>query len=1134
MSARPRPYFQCSISDLEEMIANSDDAVTLDDVRYELAQRRQTDRVSNSVTEIRTKLAKLADKGGPKADPSSSEPMSFNTISSPTTAPPPTTPSPEGRRKADPFPPISNTPESILSAWTALEVLSPPTFLKPENLSGEGRRAVAELRPHQMPWSGTGEKSRKNYRLYYQVVLGSIRMDLAVKRLLSVYGDRRPDPPTARGEAIVAVALLEKTGLPVEEGAGFVSSFAWGLPVALGGDLAKLGDWPEHEGRLAEELASRLRRVDAEGKGIPVNRAIITDAFDWLVEKLRLPMDLVKPPSFAIRSYQYYRSPDPPEPLLLNSFFLNDLRLGRTLFQESRAPQILRRYLGAERPATQTDLLRDDRALEHAVQPALIPPGRWPSPSGQPLVLLQQAAVNLAGPMTSEVGIVAVNGPPGTGKTTLLRDIVAQQVVDRAKAMASFDDPEHAFFSSGQQVRAGQSWLSLYRVAEILRGYEIVVASSNNKAVENISAELPATSSISPKSPIRYLKSLSDHLHERDTWGLVAAVLGNATNRARFRERFWWDDDYGMSTYLANASGSPRLYERKDEDGVVVISRAPTIVTEEGAPLNHREALARWSAARAEFNEIYERVDRQLRAAQTVAEHISTLPTRRAQCAAYTSALNSLSDLRAHHGTRPSFVTRFLQPGGYATWSRQEQTIRAQFRDALRATAIDTGTPTSASGSEYVVWASRIVQNAHAEADTRLVQAETATKIARDQLGPRIIDDAFFSLSAADRHIQPPWLADEVQKARGDLFAAAIRLHKAFIDAAARPLRHNLGALMGSLSGKSLGNNERDALLPDLWTSLFMVTPVVSTTFASVDRMLGALPPCSIGWVLIDEAGQAVPQAAVGALIRSKRAVVVGDPIQIEPVVMLPESLTESICRRFGVNPDRFNAPSGSVQTLADATSPYVAEFQTRSGSRHVGIPLLVHRRCDEPMFGISNAIAYERLMVMATPARRSAIAEVLGPSRWINVVGGDDDKWCAEEGKVALSLLATLRRQGVRPDLYIVAPFVAVQTGLRSLVVDSRILEGWLQADPWQWVSERVGTVHTVQGREAEAVIFVLGAQAPHRSGARDWAGGRPNLVNVAVTRAQCRLYVVGNRQLWGQIGVFSELSSRLPSAEK
>src|SRR5262249_53163622 len=255
---------------------------------------------------------------------------------------------------------------------------------------------------------------------------------------------------------------------------------------------------------------------------------------------------------------------------------------------------------------------------------------------------------------------------------------------------------------------------------------------------------------------------------------------------------------------------------------------------------------------------------------------------------------------------------------------------------------------------------------------------------------------------------------------------------------------------------------------------------------------------------LVDEAGQALPQAAVGALLRTRRAIIVGDPVQIEPVVVLPDTLTHAICRRFGVDPDYYAAPLASVQTLADAASAYTSEFQTKVGSRSVGVPLLVHRRCSEPMFGVSNAIAYSGMMVSAKSPKPSAIRDVLGPSRWIHVEGSGEDKWCREEGVEVLRMLRQIAQAGAKPDLYVITPFVIVADRLRQTVCESGVLKGWVGDDDWRWTSERIGTVHTVQGREAEAVILVLGAPHPTQTGARDWAGRRPNLLNVAVTRAK------------------------------
>ncbi|MCI7581677.1 hypothetical protein [Campylobacter sp.] len=48
--------------------------------------------------------------------------------------------------------------------------------------------------------------------------------------------------------------------------------------------------------------------------------------------------------------------------------------------------------------------------------------------------------------------------------------------------------------------------------------------------------------------------------------------------------------------------------------------------------------------------------------------------------------------------------------------------------------------------------------------------------------------------------------------------------------------------------------------------------PVISSTFASFSRLFGFSNTAFIGNLLIDEAGQATPPAALGALMRAKNA----------------------------------------------------------------------------------------------------------------------------------------------------------------------------------------------------------------------------------------------------------------------
>ena len=81
------------------------------------------------------------------------------------------------------------------------------------------------------------------------------------------------------------------------------------------------------------------------------------------------------------------------------------------------------------------------------------------------------------------------------------------------------------------------------------------------------------------------------------------------------------------------------------------------------------------------------------------------------------------------------------------------------------------------------------------------------------------------------------------------------------------------------------------------------------------------------------------------------------------------------------------------------------------------------------------------------------------------------------------------------------------------------------------QQVRERwVGTVHTMQGKEADVVVLILGGD-PDRPGARGFATREPNLLNVAVTRARRRLYVIGNRGTWGNELYFNILDASIPA---
>jgi hypothetical protein len=386
----------------------------------------------------------------------------------------------------------------------------------------------------------------------------------------------------------------------------------------------------------------------------------------------------------------------------------------------------------------------------------------------------------------------------------------------------------------------------------------------------------------------------------------------------------------------------------------------------------------------------------------------------------------------------------------------------------------------------------------------RLAAAHEELHTAQEYLGASFPLPDTWDKEVEARELSSPWVDPAWNEARAKVFLEALQLHKAFIAANADAMRKSLHGAMDVLAGDVPETAPLEGV-EAAWTSLFFVVPVISTTFASFDRLFAHLGRESVGWLLIDEAGQAVPQAAAEAIWRAKRSVVVGDPLQLEPVVTIPFTVQQALRRHYKVD-DTWLPGRTSVQQLTDRVSVLGTYLNGPEGPLWVGSPLRVHRRCDRPMFDISNTIAYDSLMVFGTPPRQ---AIGLPPSGWMHVASTEcEGHWIPAEGKVLETLIGDLLRQGISTgDIFLMSPFRVVVRRLRQIASRFGI---------------KAGTIHTAQGKESDVVILVLGGD-PRRPRAKQWASKRPNLLNVAVSRAKRRLYVVGNQEAWKRYRYFS-----------
>lgn len=1198
---------------------------------------------------------------------------------------------------------------AALQLWQAFEYLSPQK--PPEVKCAKGvcnwEIPVDSLSDQDMPWVDAqkqddldklffvGEHSTRRFLLFAGVLPGHVYTN-ATREILGT----RAIPDDEKAGPTDAASLV----LPIDEmgyvaGPPFVSSTPWALgSLALASSKGTRFDFSGFfgpEGAEAQTVAAlktllvkntllpqqtpsskELTTVSAmlaieknEAEAEKIRKAYRTVTADdvremtaLLFEKLGWTPASQAPWVIKTQSTSKKNKKELDDPL--NSFYAEDIETVQRAFLQGNTGAALDQFLASTESPERVDLDAHDKGpLLEGVHPGKLPLAAWPG--SHPLVTAQQFAVNTIQQELASSGLFSVNGPPGTGKTTMLKDIVAAVVQQRADALMAFQCPEHAFREAlSVENHKDTAW----KPDASLCGHGMVVTSANNGAVENISRELPGLSSIDKEIELEYFSQVSESLglgkkesrpENAQTWGLISAALGNSTNRNAFASSFWY----------------PNKECKKLPDGepnpLAQVCLPEWIASHRNSVPSWEEARTRYRAARAEAeNQIARAADlvdsltllpkhkehlAQLQAQERALNlHLQRLETdddmARKTCTAATAALNAaaahlghakaraqsdeqlanaVSLVRSHHASRPSGDVKQLsmemvqaqsaeqasqrnlanhhgsKPGLLTRWFSQSKVIAWELRDRELTALIENAQAAfqTAQKSKHALelWEQQLrplqqqeqtCRDAAAATRVRMVQAGFADssslavavtahagaqraakaaeqdsmrlsgllrehvaqqldlqaramhlrsaieamvqKLARAGL-PNDDRDAWnlSELSRDDFHRASPYQDDgALFSARRALFVASMELHKAFVVHAWRKLKPTLSVFVDLLQGKLTSGRVTGGVMP-LWDAFFLVVPLVSTAFASFPRLFKGVRTNDLAWLLIDEAGQAAPQQAIGAIWRSKRAVIVGDPIQLEPVVSIPQELVTPL-QNYCATPAKYIPPEASVQTMADRSNRYgtLMGSQEDGTALWLGSPLVVHRRCINPMFQIANAIAYENKMVYGTIDGAELEAS---SSAWLDASNEDaEGHWIEKQADRVLRGIKVLTNDAIRDEkgklrIYVITPFKLVSERMREMLAH-RFGD--------ETAKEMCGTVHTFQGKEADFVIFLLGGD-PSRPGViSGFAGRKPNLINVAVTRAKKRLYVIGSKAFWcspaDANGYYSTMENLLSTASR
>lgn len=1100
----------------------------------------------------------------------------------------------------------NSEPLRVLRFWRDLEIFNIPAAPSKRD-SNEQTKVKTFRRGNPLPWQSSDFAPTDKFGFIHVVYLGvADTEDLSRLLLRGIFPDRdlnERDRQAVAGTGWLAAFVVDEMGRPKPD-SYLPASFVHG--VAAMRETKSLDNINARLGRAKEEFGQRQAHVpeNREQKGGSDNASSRTPAesvmgwedldaemltlrslFGEMIDDAGMDWRVVVRTSRVKRRLLDDGLQSATD--FLNSFYLDDLdRLITQAEKNHSFGKALSTYLGPSLPEHERiDILADNTAMTGLVGAKHLPSARWPSSPKQPLVLAQQAAVaQITSALGDADGLIGVNGPPGTGKTTLLCDVIAEIVTERARRIAALNTPMDLF--EGKVSVAGKNFFPLKK--GVMAGTSIVVASSNNNAVKNITQDLPARRKIAGdfasadyfadvmRAIFRTQKVLDEEKQPIDTWGVIAAALGNAGNRRAFAHGFFRDEYLPQRQTVATPTQAGEQSASADQSGKEAeeVSRGderPPSMKQllEVAAGQSRQYQDEWRKAKDDFlatQAAFENCRNLLDLAETATRLVDAAQDQMDRLLAEDQSLRQDIHTReqALAQDREAMATKLaVVEGNRAVLAQLRASMPLSLGDRvfglfgqvrprmaeLRQT-LETPTQTLADASAVLAEMSTAV----ALAETQLKQlrerqqgvasdlAALEGKLAEHRqaiqagyaMGAKHFPDAgFWSLPADTRHRASVVVSPKLDELRARLFLQAVDLHRLTVLANAGKFIANLRAVNGMLTGGS-GDKLSPEHRPLLWDAFFFVVPVVSTTLASFDRLFIGLGQNSLGWLLIDEAGQATPQSAAGAIWRSQRAVIVGDPLQIEPVFTVPRSLSEDLRLHHGLSA-HWSPLDESVQTLADRITPFGSWVEksrsetpgTAPERLWTGMPLRTHRRCDEPMFSVANRIAYAGQMVhgrvdeTGRPAPQDFSCS-LGESAWYDVRSKRVNHPVSEDEIACLrACLAQLQREkSGKAKIYVISPFRKVAQACRQCV----------NTDGFHGVE--CGTVHTFQGKEADIVFLVLGTvPGPDGSGARNWAASIPNLLNVAVTRAQRRLYVIGDASQWGSLDYFSDLLSALPT---
>ncbi|TGV01627.1 ATP-binding protein [Flavivirga rizhaonensis] len=735
-----------------------------------------------------------------------------------------------------------NEHKKLLSCWHKLEHFSPAPAPKGKNIG---------LLNKKEPWKIPLKSKAPNKTLEYTIYLGVFDSSVVNDFVKEYFKDSKKNENFRSSKICFASLKLDIEGKYINESLG-ISTLPWALN-QLENNKIKSNDWEEGFKKIKDSLEEYLELnfketiTNSENEIIKVSTIVSYNQLIKFQDKIESLCNWSIKPSKEIYVKRIEKlkpqknKETKPTIDILNSFYIKDIEKIISSYNIKSNPKAFSQYLDGNlgKQSKRINISKNTEELKNNLTPNNYPDGCWPSE--YTLSLMQQFAVNNIFNKLSESnqeGMFSVNGPPGTGKTTLLRDIIAPIIVKRGKELAKIEKPSDAFNKVGSlEINENYSpWL--YEPIKSITNAGIVIASSNNGAVENISKELPLKKEVSEQynSDIAYFKAVAENCINKGNWGLISAVLGNKQNRNNLVNSLWFNKDFKD---LQNTLKEDKIYDNSEWN---------IIKTSFNAKINEISAeKERLNSLKKDYDDYVFTKKSLLKITQKIEniekDYIGSNDKFKNQ-KNKVSKLNKskqeiINELSIIKSSKPNLFTYLFNKNKRKAYKKALENalnIYNQISDKL-----NIENPVL-SKIQSIFNHLKTLLKKHQKEKTNLTDKLENLKIkigqAKLELKNNYADREYWEKIESKKSQEScPWYSEKLKKLQSELFLIALKLNEVFIltaNSTSSQISTTLAGFFEYLKGENKANKKE---IKAMWNTFFLVIPVISSTFASVQTM---------------------------------------------------------------------------------------------------------------------------------------------------------------------------------------------------------------------------------------------------------------------------------------------------------